>query len=521
LKKDTIRRGASVRWLLLGVNALILLVPIVTFLSLRLYQSQLVRQTETKLIAESVVIAEAWRGFLLDERGLAPDQAGSIRPEAATDERYWPINPLLGDDYEVLARVADPASYCHSGGTPAWRAGSRLKALLDRAKIFNLTSARMLDEKGCVVATTGTWLGADLSTVPEVRAALSGQYAAAARERLSDEPKPGLYSISRRGDVRVFTATPVIENGKVLGAVWMSRTAMDPIKAAWKSRRPLLFALGLSLGLTVLVSLLLAWQITRPLRQITAAASRIARGERTARLVPGGTVPSEIHELGAAISTMAAQLSDRANYIAEFAANVSHELKSPITSIQGAAELLFDEAEGMPTEQRQKFLANIRADASRMERLVVRLLELARIQSAPESSETLALQTFLEGIVESYDGRVVLEPSAAPAEITINPEHLESALRNLLGNAVRHGGSEPVSLTARACDDRFEFLVSDKGQGISPANQPRLFDRFFTTERDRGGTGLGLAIVQAVAKTRGGEVSFDTSERGTTFRLVV
>ena len=142
-----------------------------------------------------------------------------------------------------------------------------------------------------------------------------------------------------------------------------------------------IIALGVSVLLTVLVSLFLSRRITRPLRHITAAATSIARGERTFSLAPGGTVPAEIQDLGASIMTMAAQLSDRADYIADFAANVSHELKSPITSIQGAAELIREEASGMPAAQRDKFLKNVQADAARMERLVVRLLELARIQS--------------------------------------------------------------------------------------------------------------------------------------------
>ncbi len=515
------RRGASVRWLLLGVNSLVLLVPIVAFLSLRLYQSQLVRQTETKLIAESVLIGEAYRGLLMEELGIPEDRIPRIRPDHATDEFYAPINPVLGDDYEILPRVPEPVDYSARSAGPAWRAGSKMKSMLDRAKIFNLTSARVLDAEGCVVASTGTWLGACLADLTEIRGALAGRYSAVTRERLSDEPKPDFASISRRGDVRVFTATPVFSDGKVLGAVWMSRTAMDPIKAAWLSRRPLLIALGVSVLLTVLVSLFLSRRITKPLRHITAAATSIARGERTFSLAPGGTVPAEIQDLGASIKTMAAQLSDRADYIADFAANVSHELKSPITSIQGAAELMREEASGMPAAQREKFLKNIQADAARMERLVVRLLELARIQSAPESSDELQIRPFLERITAGYGDRVVLDTSAAPEHVVINADHLESAVRNLLDNAARHVGEEKIELTARSEANRLSISVRDHGPGISQANQKKIFDRFFTTERDAGGTGLGLAIVQAVAQTRGGQVTFTTGPQGTTFTLVV
>lgn len=514
-------RGMSVRWLLLAVNALILLVPIATFLSLRLYHAQLVRQTEVKLIAESVLIGEAFRAYLLEEQGRPTDRLGDILPATATDERYAPIEPVLGDDYDVLPRVADPQEFCSAPRGAPWRAGGRLKALLDRAQTFNLSSARVIDAEGCVVASSGSWLTARLTYVPEVEAALAGHYHAVARERLSDEPKPSMFSISRRGDVRVFTATPVLEDGRVVAAVWMSRTAMDPIKAAWLSRWPLLIGLGICLLLTVAVSLFLSRRITQPLSLITSAAGAVARGERSGPLPVGGVVPAEIHDLDRAIATMATQLSDRADYIADFAANVSHELKSPITSIQGATELLAEEADGMPPEQRARFLANISADAARMERLVVRLLELARIQSAPASAERLEVEPFLRRLTEAAGERVALELDAPPEAVVINADHLESAVRNLLENALAHGGDGPVTLRASSEGDRLVIEVADHGPGIREADQGRLFDRFFTTHRDEGGTGLGLAIVQAVAQTRGGRVDFDTGPQGTTFRLVV
>jgi signal transduction histidine kinase len=105
--------------------------------------------------------------------------------------------------------------------------------------------------------------------------------------------------------------------------------------------------------------------------------------------------------------------------------------------------------------------------------------------------------------------------------MAINPDHLEAAVRNLLDNAVRHGGGQPVELRAAADDGRVVIEVRDHGQGISDGNRRRIFERFFTTERDRGGTGLGLAIVKAVADTRNGNVTFQTGAGGTTFRLTV
>jgi signal transduction histidine kinase len=218
---------------------------------------------------------------------------------------------------------------------------------------------------------------------------------------------------------------------------------------------------------------------------------------------------------------MTAQLTARAQYAADFAATASHELKTPITGIRGAVELLRDAWDDMPAAQRERFLANIDADAARMQRVVTRLLELARIQNAADATETVAIQPFLSDIAERYDGRVVLDAQAAPAAVAINPDHLEAAVRNLLDNAVRHGGDQPVDLRAAGADGRVVIQVHDRGSGISDGNRRRIFERFFTTERDRGGTGLGLAIVKAVAETRNGSVTFDTGPDGTTFTLTV
>ncbi|MBW2700574.1 MAG: HAMP domain-containing protein [Deltaproteobacteria bacterium] len=515
-------RSLSSRWLLLTVNGLVLLIPILALLGLKFTQVQSVRETEVKLIAESVLIAEAWRGHWLEAQGKQSDKPGRIRPDHAKDERYHPINPMLEGDWEVSGPAADPTRYAEDPQGPAWRAGKSIKPLLDRAKIFNLTAARVLNAEGAVVASTGLWWGAYLNHLPEVKAALAGRYQAVARHRVSDEPKPAFSSISLRGDIRVFTALPIFSDGEVVGAVWMSRTSMDPLKAAWFARRPLSTAFVVSLFLTLLVSLLLSRLFTRPLRAITKSADAIARGESGRVEKPKGLVPTEIHSLAEALDTMTRQLSDRAEYISDFAANVSHELKSPITSIQGAAELLREEGTDMPAEQRERFLANILADASRMERLVVRLLELARIQSAPENAASVDINTMCHRLAEATEVDVELDLTQAPEKLSINPDHLEGALRNLLDNAARHGGGQAVKLKVSSeADGRVAFAVSDLGPGISPANQKRIFDRFFTTERDRGGTGLGLAIVQAVARTRSGDVRLDTGPEGSTFTLLV
>jgi two-component system sensor histidine kinase ChvG len=173
----------------------------------------------------------------------------------------------------------------------------------------------------------------------------------------------------------------------------------------------------------------------------------------------------------------------------------------------------------MTEEERARFLDNITSDVHRMERLVTRLLQLARIQSAPGEAEEVAVKPFFEKLAARYPAPVRFDVSAAPPSIVIHQDHFESAIRNLVDNAVRHGEGKPVDVIATSDDGRLVVKVIDHGPGISDGNRDRIFRRFFTTERDRGGTGLGLSIVEAVARTRGGSVTFDTSTSGTTFAL--
>ena len=208
--------------------------------------------------------------------------------------------------------------------------------------------------------------------------------------------------------------------------------------------------------------------------------------------------------------------------MAEFASNASHELKTPITAIRGAAELLQQEGAAMDEAQRARFLGNIVEDAQRMERLVSRMLELARIENAPaEAVAELPLRPLLEGLVARHQGRVALELAGAPSTLAIAESHLYGVVTNLLDNALRHGAGQRVLLRASAEDGRLRLDVSDAGPGISEANQKRLFQRFFTTTRDQGCTGLGLAIVKATALARGGRVAVQSSAAGTTFTVVL
>lgn len=515
------RRRLALHHLVLGVVGLTLLAPVVALLSFRVYQTQLLNQTEASLIAESVWIAEAFRSALQAEGVVAVD--ASPRPPNAPEPDFYPVEPRLDPAAPVLPRLGEPRAVQPLPDTPVVRAGARLNGTLGRAKRFTLSGVRVLDAEGLVVATSGGELGASLADMPEVRGALAGTYTVVGRERVSDEPAPPLSSIRRRGRIRLFTALPVFADGQLVGVVRMSRTGLDAVEALWRFRDTLLVVAATCVALSLGVGFALWRAVAGPVRALRSAAADLARGQRGAPFVPRGFVPAELAELGQSLEDLTRQLTERADYVTQFAADTNHELKTPIAALRGAAELMADTPDMAP-EQRARFLTHMLEDAHRIERTVSRLLSLARLENplprGPDQPGT-TLSALILSLRERHGDRVqcALDPRLPP-RIGLEPEVFETVLGNLLDNALRHGGDAPVSLRflVGTGPSGVTLEVEDHGPGISEGNRGRVFQRFFTTERARGGTGLGLAIVAAVVRARGGTVDFESRPGRTVFR---
>lgn len=510
----------SIRTLLLGANTAVIVLPLLSLAFLRVYDVHLLRQTERQLIAESVLIGEAYREALARELG---QQLGAHRPPTAAKAHYTPIEPKIDLGLTVLPAQPGALPLDTQPDAAARRAGSSVEPLLLRAQTFNLSAIRVLDARGCVVATTRGESGVCMAMLPEVQSALRGRYTAVARERISDEPPPPFGDVRRRGKERVFSALPVFSDGHVIAVVRASRTGLDAFSTLWWNRRGLVISVGLLVLLGAIISLSFSAAIAAPLRRLTRAARGVANGSAAAsgQLTTPDFAPAEVAVLADVLQTMTERLTARARYVTEFASNASHELKSPITAIRGAAELL-GQHDDMPAAQRARFVQNIAEDAERMERLVTRMLELARVESeAQEPAEQLHVHAVITALLERYAPRVELVLNHPPETLQIAEPHLRAVLVNLVENALRHGADQPVQVCLGSQDHRLTIRVRDRGPGISDANQARLFQRFFTTERDRGGTGLGLSIVKAIAEARGGEVSAQSGPEGSTFYVVL
>jgi two-component system sensor histidine kinase VicK len=210
----------------------------------------------------------------------------------------------------------------------------------------------------------------------------------------------------------------------------------------------------------------------------------------------------------------------------EFVANASHELRTPVAAIASAVEALQAGAHEDPVD-RARFIDLIGRQSTRLIRLTSALLTLARAQTGhePLQLEPVELAPLLQDAADTGDefpGRVRVE---CPEPVTAigRRDILEQALANLVGNALKHTSEGEVVLTARRSGQRAIIEVSDAGEGIPPEAQGRVFDRFFTVDRnERNGFGLGLAIARGSAEALGGTLTIHSDEgKGTTATIVL
>jgi two-component system sensor histidine kinase ResE len=202
----------------------------------------------------------------------------------------------------------------------------------------------------------------------------------------------------------------------------------------------------------------------------------------------------------------------------QFVADASHQLRSPLTAMQGYAEALLDEV-APDVETRRRYLATIVRDSKRLNRLIEQLLDLSHIESgqAKIDLKPVVVPTLVRHVLDSVprddsQPRIVLQvPDDLPTALA-DEAYTEQALRNLLENAVRYTLPDGhVTVWVRAEADRLVLGVTDTGTGIAPEHLPRIWDRFYRAgESDKEGTGLGLAIVKSLVERQGGEVGAES-----------
>lgn len=283
-----------------------------------------------------------------------------------------------------------------------------------------------------------------------------------------------------------------------------------------------LCALIAVLLLTLLVAYVLSRTITAPIHGLIARADAISRGGRGAIRPLDSYGTREIALLTQSFLDLAGKLVDHSDYVRSFAAHVSHELKSPLTSIKGAAELLRDDAQDgvMSTSQQQQFLDNIICDADRLNGLLLRLRELAQTElAAPQGHTSLnEITSHLRTRLPALD---IAASGDTAVSMALSSEAAGVIFTNMADNAAQHGATT-LTLTARRDGATLRITLQDNGHGIAAANRERIFQPFFSTRRESGGTGMGLDIVRAMLGAHGGTVHLiDSHGPGAAFDIAV
>jgi two-component system, OmpR family, sensor histidine kinase CreC len=400
---------------------------------------------------------------------------------------------------------------------------SLLRAALDNAyrrrfeaHIFGLTK-RQVDLRVYLTDAGGTVLfdsegkaeGQDYHRWRDVMLALSGEYGA--RTTLTEPNRPE--------SAVMYVAVPIRDGDEIVGAISVGKPVASLRELVVTARRKLLYV-----GIITLVSFLsllivLSVWLARPFG-FAADLMRVFRQEGWRR--PGRLLRRLSAVMRSAFNDMRDALAGR-SYTEEYVQTLTHELKSPLTAIRGAAELL---REPMPDEQRQRFTANIGEQVQRLQLLADRLLELASLEKRRTLDDVHAVS--LQAIV--HDAIAAMEPAARRKDVTVQTNAatdilvegdsflLLQAVINLLANAIDFSSQgETVDVSLSTDGRQVEVAVRDRGPGIPDYALDRIFEKFYSLRRpDTGkkGTGLGLAFVREIAHLHGGEAQLGNHAQG-------
>lgn len=443
---------------------------------------------------------------------------------------YWLVDRLTGDvrKYYLQAMeesMVDTSTLLSSVlATQASDGELRLQGLQDffqhaaarefEAKIYELVKTRLdmdvyvTDAQGVVLFdSAGQHTGRDFSRWNDVHLTIRGEYGARSTRIDPEDPTTSVLHI----------ASPVLRDGEILGVLTVYKSVRSATLFIEDARRTIVLAgiaaCFIGVGLAIVVSYWITW----PIRKLTDYAKAVRDGKRVSLPKLGRT---DLGSLAGAFEEMRDALEGR-QYVEHYVQALTHEMKSPVAAIRGAAEILEDD---LPEENRRKFLGNIRNETGRIQELVDRLLGLAAIET----------RKGLEGVRDVDAAELAVEvaetlaPVAATAGITVGCESghgvvvrgevalLRQALANLVENAIEFcGQGGHVRVTVTSAQDAATVAVQDDGAGIPDYALAQVFERFYSLQRPRSGrksTGIGLTLAREVAELHGGTLTIENCE---------
>ena len=432
-----------------------------------------------KQVLRGVNVPEGWRVRLFDRSGQVVADTLRLDDTITVSE----LDPI------VKPEAIEPVPV-----TQAWR--DRARAWFDEALHDLPWRERRRDT-----------LRRDLKA--ETRAVLGGETLAGARYDADD-------------NLLVIASLPVTRVTQVLGAVAVESDDVGGIVAA--ERRALAPIIGMAMLAALLSSIVLVLIITLPMRRLARAAEQVARNPQKYDVIPDlSRRRDEIGDLSLVLRDMTRGLYNRVDDIANFAADVAHEIKNPLTSLRSAADSL---SIARTDDQRDQLIAIIQQDVSRMNRLITDISNASKVDAnlARDTVQILDVGEVVRNLTEFYtqtvkDGAPVRNVSALTEPVFIRAFETPFAqvLRNLIDNALTFTGEGgAVRIGASATNTRVRITVDDDGPGIPPGNLETVFDRFYT-QRPEGAafgnhSGLGLAICRQIITAHKGRIWAENRE---------
>ena len=317
-------------------------------------------------------------------------------------------------------------------------------------------------------------------------------------------------------------ARPLFFNGRVARVVVFSTPLDDVQRNVAVIRRQVAIAGAVAVAFAILAGFLVARALSRRIKRLEAAAEKVAAGDFSQPI--SADSDDELGQLAGAFNDMQRQLAQLDTARKRFIATASHELRTPMFSIAGFAELLQDE--DLDEETRQQFLGQLREQTTRLQTLATELLDLSRLEAGslelrPEETDVRELArtvaTEFTPALTRHGSRLELRLSRTPIEAECDPERVAQVMRILIDNAIAHTpeGTD-VYVSARSVNGTVRLAVRDHGRGITHDMLPRIFEPFFTAD-DVQGSGLGLTIARELAERMEGELRVESAPGRTIF----
>jgi two-component system sensor histidine kinase CreC len=380
------------------------------------------------------------------------------------------------------------------------------------------------DEKGKVIFDTdnGKAVGEDYSQWNDVQRTLLGKYGARATRVRSELPEgDGAQQLTI-----AYVAAPIYQQDRIVGVVTVAKPKSNIDRFVANAKSNLLLAVLISLAMALLLGLMLYTWVSRPLQALVDYANGVSRGERIDLPQLGN---NEISKVGDAMDSMRRALEDK-QYVEQYVQSLTHEIKSPLTAIHAAAELL---SRDLPADKRAQFANTIVKETDRLNAFASQLLQLAALEKRQriDNPESMSVDTLAKDIIETH----ALECESRHLSVTLSGGKSQSvrgdrflirqAIDNVFRNAIEfspQGGKIKVDIHPQ--DQRVAINIIDEGPGIADFVGERVFERFYSLPRPDTGqksSGLGLTFAREVVQLHGGTLVLENRHPGTRARLLL